>query len=225
VAWRLTSRRRIVMVTSGAFVCLAAAPALGVDAAPSPAGGSHLSAIVAAAPAIVDGGDLSYTVTLVNTGSAAAAHVTVDTRLGGSARSVVDDGTAGSPNSFVGTPLVTVVKLAAGHYRWAYATVRPADVDTVEFTVVVGLPPGATNAAGVAVTNTVSGPGLSTETVTTVVLPVTSAPGTPAGGVGTGTPQTGSSPDVHVAGLLLLGGLGLILAGVLGGGAGVRTDT
>ncbi len=226
MAWRLTANGRMVMVASGAFVCLAVAPAVGVNAAASSTGGARLSMTVTAPQSIADGATVTYTIALANTGSAAALAVTVDTRLGGAARSMVSDGTAASPNSFVGTPLVTVEKLGTGHYRWTYPGVTAGAVDTVRFAAVVSLPPGTAGAPAAAVTNSVSVSGLVPQTTTTVVNPAPARPGIGAGGgVATTTPQTGTSPDVGAAGLLLLAGTGLILAGVLGSGDERRIDT
>lgn len=150
-------------------------------------------------------GTLTYTVTLRNTGTAAASNVTVDDVFGGDAGYVVNDGTGGTPDSFAGSAVVVVARVSLGHYRWTYATVNPGDADIVRFTATITAPvsppaPPARPGAGVVLTNTASSVGVTPATVRT-----TATIGRPR------TPGTGAVPGLPPAVFLFLGGLGLFL--------------
>ena len=174
---------------------------------------------------------LTYTITVGNTGAAAATNVLVDDIFGGDAGFLVNDGTNGTSNSFAGSPAITVTKLANGHYQWTYPTVNPGDTDTVTFTAVIQLPSTVlTNTSGtITLTNTVSIPSYNTGvnipynnpgnnpppvTVSTVA-PYNGGTQGCSTSNGCGTPNTGASLNVTLAGFLFLGGIGLILIGIL----------
>ena len=172
------------------------------------------------------GDTLTYTVTVGNTGAAAATNVLVDDLFGGDAGFLVNDGTNGTVDSFVGSPVVTVSKIANGHYQWTLPIVNVGDHDVVTFTAIIQAPSGlvtTSNAGTVTLTNTVSIPTYTTGTSTYTnpgnnPPPVTVSTVAPFGGVqALTTPPTGAMSTVGItaAGFLLLGGLGLILLGVL----------
>lgn len=176
-------------------------------------------------------GNVLYTITLSNNGTAPATNVLVDDVLGGDAGFKVD------LTSFKGSPVVTITTIDTliSHFQWTYATVNPGDIDTVQFSVQM-LPPAGTapGASGTAtLTNTVSvpaycvpgagactptnynNPGNNPPPVTVVtVAPFTCAATGCVQGI-TDTPPTGVNLNIQLAGFLFLGGLGLILVGVL----------
>ncbi len=225
-------RRFRVLLTSGAVLCVAAATPTPSLAATTPGPSPHATPSTVCSVPCVDppagpitivqavdrtsatvGDTVSYTITVADTGPVPAAAVTIDDVLGGGARFVVGDGTAGTVNTFLGTPLTTITRVVPGHYRWSYPLVQPGDSDIVRFSLVIRAP--LTPVTGVvALTSSASTPGAVTATVsTTVSLPAR----VPAGGVRgarTGVPPTGSAIDGAAVGFLLLGGLGLVLLGL-----------
>jgi uncharacterized repeat protein (TIGR01451 family) len=216
-----------------AFLCLVAAPAARAATVPvsapsgspspcstPPCNGPSARVILtqAADKTVAAVGDtVTYTITVANTGSAPAPAVTVDDVLGGDAGFLVEDGTAATADTFVGSPTTIVTRVATGHYRWTYATVSPGDSDVVRFSVVIAIPTAVATPAPavISLTSTASSAGVTAVTVTTTAaLPAGSAGGIVKGNT-TAVPSTGSGPSVAAATFLLLGGLGLILAGTL----------
>jgi uncharacterized repeat protein (TIGR01451 family) len=217
-----------LLLAGGALICLAAAPATALaatstaatpTASPLPATPLtqlSLTQTVDRTTAAI-GDTVSYTITLANTGSLPALGVAVDDALSGSAGYIVDDGTAGTSNTFFGEPVTTITRVLTGQYRWTYAAVNPGDMDIVRFSAVITAPRAAPPAVGGAIT--------LTSTASTAELPdasvSTTAPFTahgPAGGVGgarTSVPATGAGLPAAIAGFLLLGGLGVTLLGML----------
>jgi uncharacterized repeat protein (TIGR01451 family) len=191
------------LVTAAALLCLATAPVAVVAAEP------HLTLAKTVDRAVATlGRTLTYTVTVGNTGTGAAQSVTVDDVLGGDAGYLVNDGTAGTANSFAGSAVVTVTRISPGHYRWTYPTVKPGDVDIVRFSAVITrpavLPPQSRGS--VVLTNSASSDGLQSVTVRT-----TAPLGEGVKGSSTGTPGTGAGEAAVPAIFLFLGGLGVIL--------------
>ena len=232
--------RRGLLAGAGALASLIAAPAVGLaasnaaatptpvvtpTASPSclpvpcsdpPAAQLTLSQTVDKATAAV-GDTVSYTITLANTSLVPATAVTVNDVLGGSAGYVVDDGTAGTRNTFVGRPLTTIMRLLTGHYQWSYPAVNPGDSDTVSFSAVITAPHGTQPAGARTITlvSTASAAGLPAAEVSTTApfTPRTAAPGG-VRGARAGVPPTGSGLNGAIAGFLLLGGVGFILLGL-----------
>ena len=153
------------------------------------------------------GKSVTYTITISNSGVLPAAAVTVSDVLGGTAGYLVDDGTAGTANTFVGAPVVTITRVVTGHYDWTYPIVNPGTRDIVRFRVTTLALPGAqaTRAHPIVLTSTASAAGVAPAMVsTTVAFPAHS-------GAASGVPSTGSDLNASAAGFLLLGGLGFIL--------------
>ncbi len=178
---------------------------------------AHLALAVSADRATAAVGDtVHYTVTLSNTGSLPATSVTVDDVMGGDAGYVVDDGTLGSANSFVGQPVTTVTRVLAGHYSWSYAVVDPGDSDVVRFGAVLTAPRGSIPSPPrvITLTSTASTPGVPSVTATTTASFGVAA--TPGGtrGARTVVPATGSAVARHSRRVPLLGGLGVLLLGM-----------
>lgn len=235
----LTAPQRALLVASGAFLCLIAAPAEALAATvvttptapptpsptclPSPCVGppaTQLTLTQTADKTTAAVGDIvTYTITIGNTGSLPATAVTVDDVLAGSAGFLVEDGTASTADTFVGAPMTTITRILTGHYRWTYATVSTGDSDVVRFSAVIQAPGAALPATPttISLTSTASTPGVPSATATTSAPLI--APGAGAGGAVKGTaasvPATGSGIYGAVAGFLFLGGLGLILLAVL----------
>jgi uncharacterized repeat protein (TIGR01451 family) len=226
---------RALLVAGSALMALAVAPAeaLAAPALPTPSASPVPSPSCVPAPCIdppaahltltqsadvataTVGGTVTYTITLGNTGSLPATAVTVDNVLGGSAGFLVEDGTASTTDTFVGAPVTTITRVVTGHYRWTYATVNTGDSDVVRFSAVIKAP-GASAPAVISLTSTASTPGVPAAAATTTApLPAPSRGGGVVKGTSTGVPATGSGLYAAQAGVLLLGGLGLVLLGVL----------
>jgi uncharacterized repeat protein (TIGR01451 family) len=188
---------------------------------PSPAPALHLSKSVSPSGRVASGTLLTYTITLENTGDGTASNVTVSDSMSGTADFTVSDGSNGSSDSFIGTPLVTVHKSGTGQYSWTYATVAAGAIDRVSYTAVIKAP--GTASAGVdaftlsdtasAAHSTCPQPGIAACTTENSVAPLVGG----VGGAATATPGTGALRDLRLAVivLLLLGGIGLILASFL----------
>jgi len=227
----VSARKTALLLGAGAFLCLVAAPAAaltaGADVTPPvlplatpaidpPAAHLTLTQTVDKATAAV-GDTVTYTVTVANTGSLAAAAVTVDDVMGGTAASRVDDGTAGTANSWLGTPVTTITKVLTGHYRWVYALMNPGNSNVVRFSAVIRRPSGSPPST-VTLTSTASTSGASPATATTTATLTPTVSGPSAGavkGVIAAVPHGGSGLNATVAGLLSLGGVGCIMLAVL----------
>ncbi len=224
----VSARKTVLLFWAGAFVCLVAAPAaaltVSADVTPPvatptpapPAAQLTVTQTVDKATAAV-GDTVTYTVTLANTGSLPATAVTVDDVMGGTAGYLVGDGTAGTANSWLGTPVTTISKVVTGQYRWVYALVNPGDSNVVRFSAVIGRPSGSAPSS-ITLTSTASTSGAAPATATTTATLASTGSGPTAGGVKgviAAVPHTGSGLNATVAGFLFLGGLGFILLGVL----------
>jgi uncharacterized repeat protein (TIGR01451 family) len=225
----LGARKRVLLVGAGAFLCLVAAPAEALTAAadltptpvttPSaspPAAQLTLTQTVDKATAAV-GDTVTYTVTLANTGSLPAPAVTVNDVMGGTAGFLVSDGTAGTSDSFLGTPVTTITKVLTGQYSWLYALVNPGDSNVVRFSAVLRAPGGAAPRV-ITLTSTASTAGAAPAAATTTATLAATGSGPSSGavkGVTAAVPHTGTGFNAPMAGVLFLGGAGFILLGVL----------
>jgi uncharacterized repeat protein (TIGR01451 family) len=169
---------------------------------------------------------LTYTITLKNVSTGAASNVTVDDTMSGTAGFTVNDGTGGTANSFAGTPLVTVTKVGAGHYRWTYAAVAGNATDVVTYSVVIRSPGGTSTSlnGSFSLVNTATNPDGNCKMPDVPACTTEngiSLSGAPViGGVSalsTSTPTTGAAnqPALAASAFLLLGGAGLALLGLL----------
>jgi uncharacterized repeat protein (TIGR01451 family) len=229
---------RGLLVLSGAFLCLLATPAAALAAngaaAAQPAVATPTALPACAVPPCSDpaaaqltlkqtvdkvtaavGDTVSYTITLGNTGLLPATAVTVDDAVSGSAGYLVDDGTSGTANTFLGEPVITVTRVLTGHYQWTYPAVNPGDTDIVRFSAVITAPHGSLPAGtrAISLVSTASTAGIPAAIVSTTApfTPPRAAAG--ARGGRTTVPPTGSVLNAALAGCLVLGGLGFMLLG------------
>jgi uncharacterized repeat protein (TIGR01451 family) len=188
---------------------------------PQPAPALVLSKSVTPSGEVQPGTLLTYTITLRNTGQAAATQVRIDDAMSGTAAFTVNDHSGSTSDSFTGTPMVTVTRDGTGHYHWTYATVAAGAVDSVTYTAVIDTP--GTVSAGVTsftLDNTASAGGTNCAAPGAAACTTANSVRAVASGVqaaGTTTPSTGAWQGLRLAipTLLLLGGVGLMLAGLL----------
>jgi len=203
--------------------------------APTPTPPPHqpkLSLNKVADKAVANVGDtITYTVTVRNTGGAAATHVVVDDVISGTAGFVVNDGTHGTTNSFAAidnAPQGGVQKVGTNHYHWTYASLAAGDDGIVTYTAKVtsaGTTATAVNGDN-QVTNTASIPECCSKTVVTLVplpgstpTPSPTATPRPGGAVSpitgpTPIPSTGTALNLGLATTMFTSGLLLVILGL-----------
>ena len=172
---------------------------------------------------VPNGTTLTYTVTLKNTSqNDSQVDVLVDDALSGTASVVVNDGSGGTTNSFVGPTGVVINTVGADHYQWTIpaADLKAGESASVTFTAVINGGPG--NSSSCLLSSVSSTNDCLDNTATALNIPITvenltpKPPHSSVQGITT-TPSSGAFDDMNltVAGSLFLGGIGLVLFGLL----------
>ncbi len=183
------------------------------------------------------GQTLNYTITVTNSGTAAATDVVMNDVMSGTAAVQVNDGTHGTRDSFSfssspsGAAAINFGSTGPGSYTWEYASLAVGQTATVTYSATMLAPGNLSTAVNglFSLTNAVtatSGDGGCTTTASCTATVTTTAPTpkqavlgasttkktpAPAGAVlGASTPGTGAHLDLLLTLILVLAGLSLL---------------